>query len=376
MEKFQTPSGLLLIVLILSCVACSPPSNDGPLATEIAGEIYSKMTTEAISEVETEVINTPTPENKILFEDDFSGSTSPYDYKESDLEIKQEAGILRISVYKQDWMAFSFVPGYEYEDTTVNIDVTAVEGDPEDGYGVICRATDTSSYTFEITNDGFFSIWLWEEQDGYTPLVEQTRSSAIDTGLNKTNRISVTCSSEQLVLVVNERMLANITDNSISQGDIYLFARNDLYSNIQIHIDNLEITEPESFEAASMTETETRISCLTPGSISDKDSGNQVEVCGEITNWGDVPCPDCVNGGYSYLTLDHSFTILSYEWVFNNDWIGDCVRVSDTVEMLGNDPIFVYGKGEGYAGSDCNTGSDGIMTCSQGDYFGYYSGCK
>ena len=150
----------------------------------------------------------------------------------------------------------------------------------------------------------------------------------------------------------------------------------DAYSNIKISFDNVEITKPDELILPDLTETSNQYSCINPGSISKDDAGKLIEVCGEITNWGDVPCPNCVNGGYSYLTLDHSFTILSYEWVFNNDWKGDCIRVSDTIEMLGNDPVFIYGKGEGYAGSDCSTGTDGIMTCSMGDYFGYYSGCK
>jgi len=204
MEKIPNSSCLLVIVIILSCAACSPPSIDGSQATQIAGEIYSEMTAEAFSEVEKEVIDTPTPEIKILFEDDFSGSTSPYDYKDSDIEIKQEDGKLFISIVNPTWMTYTTIPGYDYKDTTVDVDVMTIEGDPEDRYGVICRATNNSSYIFEISYDGYFGVWLWDEQDGYTPVMDWTRSSAIDTGLNKRNHISVTCNDDQLILYLQK----------------------------------------------------------------------------------------------------------------------------------------------------------------------------
>jgi len=376
MERSLNYKVLPVVIFIISCTACSPIVGVESQATEIAAEIYLELTTVALKHEETKVVDTPTPENKILFEDDFSSSTSPYDYKDIDAEIKQTDGILSLSVSKLDWIAYTFIPGYEYEDTTVTFDVTSIEGNPEDGYGLFCRATENSAYMFEVTYDGYFSIWLWDKKDGYTPLMDFTRSSAIDTGLNKTNNISVTCSGNQLILSVNDRILANLTDDTISQGDIQLFARNDLYSNVQIHIDNLTINKPDAFLASYAEESSPQYPCMTPGSVSKKDAGNLIDICGEITNWGDVPCPNCALGGYSYLTLDRSFTIISYDWVFNNEWVGDCIRVSDTVEMLGNDPVFVYGHGEGYAGSDCTTSADCIKTCSMGDYFGYYSGCK
>lgn len=376
MERFSRYLVLLIIIISISCTACSPTGDGESQPTKIATDIFPEVTTEVQNEEETEVVDTPTPENKFLFEDDFSSSTSPYDYKDSDMEIQQVDGILSLSINKPDWISYTVVPGYEYEDTTISFDVSSIAGDPEDGYGLFCRATEKSAYMFEVTYDGFFSVWLWEQQDGYTPLMDYTRSSAIDTGIDKTNNISVTCSGNQLMLSVNDRILANLTDDTISQGDIQLFARNDMYSIVQIHIDNLEIEKPDAILASPSEESSPQSSCMTPGSVSEQDADNLIEVCGEITNWGNVPCPNCALGGYSYLTLDRSFTIISYEWLFNNEWIGDCIRVSDTVEMLGNDPVFVYGKGEGYAGSDCTTGVNGQMTCSQGDYFGYYSGCK
>jgi hypothetical protein len=85
---------------------------------------------------------------------------------------------------------------------------------------------------------------------------------------------------------------------------------------------------------------------------------------------------NCPRGGYSFLKLDSQFLTISYDWVFNNKWIGDCLIMGDTVEILGIAPVFVFGKGEGYAGSECTFNDDGSMSCGGGSYFLMYDGCE
>lgn len=116
--------------------------------------------------------------------------------------------------------------------------------------------------------------------------------------------------------------------------------------------------------------------CRKPAAVSPDDAGQLIEVCGEVTNWGNVPCPNCALGGYSFLKLDGEFLIISYDWVFNNNWIGYCIIVADTVEMLGAAPVFIFGSGEGYAGSECYTKEDGTRSCSSGEYFLEWYGCE
>ena len=117
-------------------------------------------------------------------------------------------------------------------------------------------------------------------------------------------------------------------------------------------------------------------SCTSATSVVASDKGRMIAVCGRVTSRGQVNCASCPNGQYSYLTLDDKFDIISYDWVFLPGWIGNCLVASDKVELLGGRPVFVYGKGEGYAGSKCSINSDGGLTCSQGDYFRSYSGCR
>ena len=132
---------------------------------------------------------------------------------------------------------------------------------------------------------------------------------------------------------------------------------------------------PEPSATPRPTPTATPDPCRKPADVTAADTGQLIEVCGEVTNWGVVPCPECALGGYSFLKLDGAFLIISYDWVFNNNWIGNCIIVADTVEMLGAAPVFIFGTGEGYAGSECTTAADGSRSCASGDYFLLYYGC-
>ncbi len=121
--------------------------------------------------------------------------------------------------------------------------------------------------------------------------------------------------------------------------------------------------------------TATPIPCRNPAAVRPDDAGKIIEVCGEVTNWGAVPCAGCPHGGYSFLKLNGEFLIISYDWVFSNGWIGGCLLAADTVEMLGAAPVFVFGVSEGYSGSECTTAEDGTRTCETGDYFQQWYGC-
>ena len=124
------------------------------------------------------------------------------------------------------------------------------------------------------------------------------------------------------------------------------------------------------------TPTATPLPCRKPAEVSPDDAGKIIEVCGMVTNWGAVPCPTCPLGGYSFLKLDGEFLIISYDWVFGNDWLDSCLLVADTVEMLGAAPVFTFGVSEGFAGSDCEIQANGNRSCTSGDYFQMYFDCE
>jgi len=116
--------------------------------------------------------------------------------------------------------------------------------------------------------------------------------------------------------------------------------------------------------------------CRNPNSVTIDEEDEIVEVCGRVTNFGDIDCEACPLGFYSFIKLDQKFQIVSYDWKFSFAWLGDCMRVSDVVENLGDEPVFVFDKGEGYAGTECITDAQGELVCDGGFYFQDYFDCE
>jgi len=116
--------------------------------------------------------------------------------------------------------------------------------------------------------------------------------------------------------------------------------------------------------------------CLSPDKVTTQDKGKTVVVCGRIIAEGEWNCPTCEYGVYSYLTLQGGFNIISYDWDFSGSMVGNCIMVSDKVELLAGKPVFVFSSGEGYAGSECSRSADGTLYCEFGDYFRGYNSCK
>jgi hypothetical protein len=111
--------------------------------------------------------------------------------------------------------------------------------------------------------------------------------------------------------------------------------------------------------------------CKDPASITIEDEGKVVAVCGEITNYGDRECETCPKKYISFIRLDDSFQVMSYDWQFTFSWLGICLRVEDEVEILGDKPVFTFGKADGYIDTECSIDLVGELIC-EGEYFQYY----
>lgn len=116
--------------------------------------------------------------------------------------------------------------------------------------------------------------------------------------------------------------------------------------------------------------------CISPADVSLDMEGETVEVCGEVTNYGELDCEWCPKGKVSYILLDKSFRIISYDWEFTFAWLGDCLKVSDKVEVFGGKPVLNFSRGEGYSGSKCYTDTQGELVCNEGGYFQNDDSCS
>lgn len=116
--------------------------------------------------------------------------------------------------------------------------------------------------------------------------------------------------------------------------------------------------------------------CIAPADVGLDMEGETVEVCGKVTNYGELDCEWCPKGKVSYILLDKTFRIISYDWEFTFAWLGDCLKVSDKVEEFGGKPVLNFSRGEGYSGSKCYTDTQGELICNEGGYFQNYDNCS
>ena len=102
------------------------------------------------------------------------------------------------------------------------------------------------------------------------------------------------------------------------------------------------------------TLTPTSLPCKNPSEVADDDVGNSICVCGKVTSFAPLRCINCPHGYYTFIKLENQFRIISYEWSFLADWVGAGICVEDTVELFGEDPVFVFSIEEGKEGVDCD----------------------
>ncbi len=111
--------------------------------------------------------------------------------------------------------------------------------------------------------------------------------------------------------------------------------------------------------------------CRNPKSITADEEGDQIIVCGEVTNFGDIECESCPQKFYSYIKLDSEFQIVSYDYHFSFAFLHDCIMVTDEVEILGEDPVFLYSKKD-----ECFNNAEGVLICGPGTYFKESDTCQ
>jgi len=192
---------------------------------------------------------TQAPSTNIVFQDDFSSSSSGWevgDYNGG--SVGYENGYYSVIATDAGVNMYG-AAGKNFSDVTISVEATAVQGPSNDnnGYGIICRKNpDPSSdngYYLRISADGYYSIAKADE-NGFTDLVAWTESSTVRQG-TKSNTIVASCIGNTLKLEVNGTVLAQANDSTYSSGDIALMSV--VYeegSTTKVQFDNLVVRKP------------------------------------------------------------------------------------------------------------------------------------
>jgi hypothetical protein len=134
--------------------------------------------------------------------------------------------------------------GPDFSDFTYQVQMTISTGDEG---GLIFRSDDIDQnnypssanyYLFAIRNDGHYSLSYHSNKPNV--LLTSGSSSAIKTGLNQPNLLTVIARAGNISLYVNQHYITSVNDSNRSSGLIGVFAQNDgnitevVFSNVQV----------------------------------------------------------------------------------------------------------------------------------------------
>jgi len=189
--------------------------------------------------------DTPELPSNLLFQDDFSDTTSGWDQvTESDGTTDYENGYYRMVVNTTDMDVWAN-PGLNFTDVVVEVDAAKAGGPDDNDFGVICRYQDVENfYFFIISSDGYYAVG--KVIGGEQELIEADQmypSEAINQGA-VTNHIKADCIGSHLVLNVNGTLLTDVEDSTLTHGDVGLIAGTFDEAGTDIHFDNFSVSKP------------------------------------------------------------------------------------------------------------------------------------
>jgi hypothetical protein len=162
--------------------------------------------------------------------------------KESALRIQYQAGGLRFSIDDLDQIAWS-MPGRRFENFTLDVDATQLDGPNDNSYGVIVRYVDDKNfYRLDISGDGYYAIT--KRKDGAWIKVQDWIEAEAIHKEKATNHLQVVAKGNQFAFNINGQPVATFSDGDFKQGDIGL-TTGTLFDNagVQIAFDNLTVSE-------------------------------------------------------------------------------------------------------------------------------------
>ena len=186
----------------------SAPINEVPTATP--------------APIPTAAIPTPVPFTNTLFSDDFTDPSSGWDkHHDSDYTFEYKDGHYHVLINKRDG-GYDIWPDStnKYKNVSVEADVQQTTG-PNDGLiGVVCRAKDDGSvYAFEFDQNGDYGIFKSDSNNNITAL-DQGTLDPNTVNQNDVNHIEGVCDGDTLTLLLNNQVLLQTQDSSITSGGV------------------------------------------------------------------------------------------------------------------------------------------------------------
>jgi pSer/pThr/pTyr-binding forkhead associated (FHA) protein len=231
----------------------------------------------------------------LVYEDDFSNPSSGWDDAFDRYTTKQYGNNkYYIEVTTSNLVAWGLA-NRDVADFRLEVDAAQEVGPNNNGYGVLFRFKDRDNfYRFDISGDGFFLLSKFYEGEWVT-LIPWTASSAINVG-QAANRLAVEAIGPQIRVYANDTLLAEVQDDTLTNGNFGFFASTFSDPNLTISFDDIKLWTPKGEALAVIpTVTPTRFSptALTPpGATSEPEVALSAETALAETEEATAPLPE------------------------------------------------------------------------------------
>ena len=185
---------------------------------------------------------------QILFQDDFSNTSSGWDRTHNDsYSTDYENGGYRINVVPSSYAVLANPYQSFQNDVRIEVDTTKIGGPDDNAFGVICRYQDVDNYYyFYISSDGYVGIGV--DKAGTNTIISSSDGNMTsDSNINQgaaTNHLRADCIGNTLTLFVNGTQVATATDSTFTGGDVGLVAQTFTVAGTDLMFDNFFVYKP------------------------------------------------------------------------------------------------------------------------------------
>ena len=178
------------------------------------------------------------------FTDDFSNPDSGWGGISTEPYLRgYHSGKYQIRIDLPAWFVWT-LGNQSYQDVSATVSVYS-EGDTDNHYGLICRASQAGFYYFAISADGYYAIYRYTEEGELLPLTgpAMLRSPLIRS--QSENQLLAICEESTLSLYINGELLAQVADETLSKGAVGMAAGTLPQSAASlVWFDNLQVSRP------------------------------------------------------------------------------------------------------------------------------------
>ena len=190
-------------------------------------------------------VTDPPASGEVLYSDDFSARGSWDTWSDDSSIVDYSTGGLRFFINQTGYDYWSIVDEY-FLDTTIDVDVTKINGPDDNRFGVLCRYQDEKNYyQFMISSDGYYGIVKVLDGQPYLISSDQLRfTDVITQGTGGVNHLQAVCLGSSLTLSVNDVLLASAFDTDLDHGKVGLTAGSNAEKGVDILFTDFQVSQP------------------------------------------------------------------------------------------------------------------------------------